>query len=293
MRSNKNQKIRGLLVASALGLAFVAPASADAYSDLKACISGNQTSRGEILKKANDLRLCINTIESGKGLTDPGSAESSKYHGLIREQDAKEAAETKANSKNFEVNAALKRCQGNKQYWDSVLGEFRKTWASWGCDDPQATKKARQAKLDALKAGTANNAQSDAAAKAKADAEAKAKADAAAKAKADADAAAAKAKADAEAKAKADAATKTAAASGSTGGGSTSGLKKCADDGGTCTVNGAWTGKYGNSTKMVDMKGTGTFRCLPKGWAKPWEAVKVDTGVDDPTPGKAKSCYLN
>lgn len=290
----RSKKICGPLVAAALGLAFIAPASADTYSDLKACISGNQTSRAEILKKANDLRLCINTIESGKGLTDPGSSESSKYHALIKEQDAKEAAEMKANSKNNDLNAALKRCQGNKQYWDSVLNEFRNTWKSWGCDDPQATKKARQAKLDALKAGTANNAQAETEAKAKADAAAKAKAaaDAAAKAKAEADAAAAKAKAEAEAKAK-EAAAKTTTTSGSTGGGSTSGLKKCADDGGTCTVTGAWTGKYGNSTKMVDMKGTGTFRCLPKGWAKPWEAVKVDTGVDDPTPGKAKSCYLN
>ena len=307
MDHNQNRNLTRTLVAAALGLAAISSAHADTYGDLTTCTKANQTSRSEVLNRASKLRSCINTVETGKGLSDPGSYESSNYLTQLGAQTKQEAAASKSN----DLNVLLQRCQNNKQSWDSLLADFNQKWKFWGCDNPEATLKARLAKLDAAK-GTADKTKADADAKAKADAAAKAKADADAKTKADADA---KTKADADAKAKADAAAKTKAdadaktkadadakakadaakGKGDAGAGTqaTAGMRKCADDGKICEVSGSWTGKYGAGTKFADIKGTGRFTCLPKGWVKPWQKeLPADTGVDDPASGQAKACYV-
>jgi hypothetical protein len=269
-RKNRRNGI-GLLSIGVAGILLLANAGAAfAQGDISACIKSYQNTRMEVMKGASEVNECGRKLKSN----DAREANMffSQIMSYIKEEDQKETAERKQKG-----GMTMQNCQNHKSMFESMAPDVAQK-KKFYCAPPKpaatpVVDKAAHDKAAAEKAA-ADKAAADKAAAAKAAAD-KAAADKAAADKVAADKAAAD-------KAKAGA-----------GGGAPAGLKKCADDGGTCTVNGPWTGKYGTSSKMVDIKGTGTFRCLPKGWAKPWDAVKQDTGADDPASGQAKACYLN
>ena len=203
------------MLAVAAGISMAPTASAQDYAAIKTCIDGNNTKRAEILKGLESLRKCVNDVNTGKGLSDPGSGVTANFFAQMKENDKTASSFIKQKG-----GTTLENCQSLSASWDGMLADYRQQRKFNLCDVPggpkAAIEKAAADRAALAKAATDKAAAADKAAADKVAAD-KAAAEKAAAAKAAADKAAAdkvaadKAAAD-KAAADKQAADKTAAA---------------------------------------------------------------------------------
>ena len=125
------------MLAAAAGIAMAPTASAQDYAAIKTCIDGNNTKRAEILKGLESLRKCVNDVNAGKGLSDPGSSVTANFHAQIKENDntAKSFIKQKGGT-------TLENCQSLSGSWNGMLADYQQQRKFNLCDVPGGPKAA-------------------------------------------------------------------------------------------------------------------------------------------------------
>ena len=128
-----------LMLAAAAGIAMAPTASAQDYAAIKTCIDGNNTKRAEILKGLESLRKCVNDVNAGKGLSDPGSSVTANFHAQIKENDKTASSFIKQKG-----GTTLENCQSLTPSWNGMLADYQQQRKFNLCDVPGGPKAAME-----------------------------------------------------------------------------------------------------------------------------------------------------